>query len=47
MALRDIILDAVTGKKRHYAYRSSITGRFVTKAFAEANKATTYRVKLV
>lgn len=29
---------------RRYLYRSSITGRFVSKAFADSNPATTYRV---
>lgn len=29
--------------KRRYVYRSSITGKFVSKAFAEANPDTTYR----
>lgn len=31
---------------RRYVYRSSVTGRFVSKAFAEANPATTYRVRV-
>lgn len=31
--------------RRRYAYRSSVTGRFVSKVFAEANPATTYRVR--
>ena len=31
--------------RRRYLYRSSVTGRFVSKAFAELNPATTYRVR--
>jgi hypothetical protein len=29
-----------------YAYKSAITGRFVSRAFAEANPTTTVRIKL-
>lgn len=32
-------------KKKRWLYRSSVTGRYVTKAFAEANPGTTYRVE--
>jgi hypothetical protein len=32
--------------KRSYRYRSSITGRFVSAAFAAANPDTTYRVEV-
>ena len=31
--------------RRIYNYRSSVTGRYVTKAYAEANPSTTYRVR--
>ena len=31
--------------RRFYVYRSSVTGRYVSKAYAEANPTTTYRVK--
>lgn len=29
--------------KRRYVYKISVTGKFVSKAFAEANPETTYR----
>lgn len=31
--------------RRRWLYRSSITGRYVSRAFAEANPETTYRVR--
>lgn len=37
------VADAVL--RRFYVYRSSVTGRYVTKAYAEANPTTTYRVR--
>lgn len=32
--------------KRRYVYKSAITGRYVSKAHALANPATTYRVRV-
>lgn len=38
------LADAIL--RRRYLYRSSVTGKFVSKAFAEANPETTYRVRV-
>jgi len=37
------LIAAIRGKR--YLYRSAITGRYVSKAFADENPATTYRVE--
>jgi hypothetical protein len=42
---RDVLIKAGL-LKRLYAYRSAITGRFVSKAYAEAHPDTTVKVQL-
>ncbi|WP_300974856.1 hypothetical protein [Sphingomonas sp. LHG3406-1] len=37
------VVDAF--RRKRWLYRSSVTGRYVSKAFAEANPSTTYRVR--
>lgn len=43
---RSILTIVASAFKKRYQYRSSITGRFVSKAVAEAHPATTYKVRV-
>ena len=39
------IIDRIKSAfKRRYVYRSAVTGKFVSRAYAEAHPTTTYRV---
>lgn len=41
--LADKAKKILDGLKRRFIYRSSVTGRFVTKSFAEGNPDTTQK----
>jgi hypothetical protein len=41
-----MIRDIINLFRRRYLYKSAITGRFVTRAYAEANPATTVRIRI-
>lgn len=44
MSILSKVADVIL--RRRYVYRSSITGRFVSKAVAEQHPETTYRVRV-
>lgn len=46
MSLLDKIVDKFRRRKRKFAYRSSVTGRYVRKEYALANPDITYKVEV-